>query len=99
MVCLSYPFHPAGKPGRRRTAHLAELAPPSLIVQGERDALGNRADVAGYDLPNNMQFHWCPDGDHDLTPRKRSDHAQAANWNGAMDAIAEFLGRITPKGL
>ena len=94
LVCLSYPFHLAGKPDHPRTDHLAELAPPSLMVQGERDALGNRADVAGYELPDNMQFHWCPDGDHNLTPRKRSGHAQAGNWRGAMDAIAEFLGSI-----
>jgi predicted alpha/beta-hydrolase family hydrolase len=94
LVCLGYPFHPARQPGRPRTAHLAELTPPSLVVQGERDALGNRADVAGYNLPDNMQFHWCPDGDHNLTPRKRSGHAQEANWNGAMDAIAKFLSSI-----
>ncbi len=91
LVCLSYPFHPAGKPDRLRTGHLAELSLPSLIVQGERDRLGNQAEVQGYALSKAIQFHWCPDGDHDLTPRKRSGYRQEDNWNEAMDAIVGFL--------
>ncbi len=56
LVCLGYPFHPAGKPDRLRTEHLGELSPPSLIVQGERDALGNRDEVEGYTLSKNIQI-------------------------------------------
>lgn len=94
VVCLAYPFHPAGKPDRPRTAHLADLATPTLIVQGDRDALGNRDEVAGYTLSRKIQLHWCPDGNHDLTPRKRSGFTQEDNWEGAMDAVAEFLRRL-----
>jgi uncharacterized protein len=94
LVCLGYPFHPAGKPDRLRTEHLAELSLPSLIVQGERDALGNRAEVESYSLSETIQVHWCPDGDHDLTPRKRSGHSQEDNWAAAMDAVAGFLGSL-----
>jgi len=39
VVCLGYPFHPPGKPERLRTAHLATLKTPTLIVQGTRDRL------------------------------------------------------------
>ena len=91
LVCLSHPFHPAKKPDRLRTEHLADVSLPSLIVQGDRDPLGNRAEVDSYNLDPSIQFHWCPDGDHDLTPRKRSGHTQAANWNDAMDRVADFL--------
>ena len=42
LVCLGYPFHPAGKPESPRTAHLVELQCPTLIIQGERDALGEQ---------------------------------------------------------
>src|SRR5512145_28895 len=45
LVCLGYPFHPPGKPTQLRTAHLAELRTPALIVQGERDAFGSRQEV------------------------------------------------------
>ena len=91
LICLSYPFHPAKKPDRLRTEHLADFSLPCLIVQGDRDPLGNRVEVDSYDLAKSIQFHWCPDGDHDLTPRKRSGYTKEANWNDAMDAVAGFI--------
>jgi hypothetical protein len=94
LVCLGYPFHPAGRPERLRTEHLRDLPLPCLMVQGERDTLGNRPEVEGYALPNAIQFHWCPDGDHSLVPRKRSGFTQDGNWTAAMNAIAEFLQPI-----
>src|SRR5215471_15878316 len=42
LLCLGYPFHPPGDPGRLRTAHLADLRTPALVVQGTRDAFGTR---------------------------------------------------------
>ena len=49
LVCLGYPFHAVGKQDKPRVAHLAELRTPTLIIQGERDSLGNREAVQGYD--------------------------------------------------
>src|SRR5690606_10507373 len=46
LVCLGYPFHPPGAPERLRTAHLATLRTPTLIVQGTRDRVGTREEVA-----------------------------------------------------
>ena len=72
LLCLGYPFHPPGRPEKPRTAHLAALKTPALIVQGARDPLGTPEDVAGYTLSPAIRMHWIADGDHDLTPRKRS---------------------------
>jgi len=94
VVCLGYPFHPAGKPERLRTAHLAELAVPTLIVQGERDALGNRAEVAGYALSPAAELVWLPDGDHSFKPRKASGHSEAENLEAAVDAVACFVATL-----
>src|SRR5688500_4107263 len=41
LVCLGYPFHPAGKPKQLRVSHLKELQTKALVVQGTRDALGS----------------------------------------------------------
>ena len=49
-ICLGYPFHPPKKPDDLRTAHLMDLACPTLIVQGERDPFGPRSEVESYDL-------------------------------------------------
>ena len=91
LVCLGYPFHPTGKPERLRTAHLAHLATPTLIVQGTRDPFGTREDVAGYTLAPSIRLHWLEDGDHSLKPRKASGHSEAAHLARAADAIADFV--------
>lgn len=90
VVCLGYPFHPPGKPERTRLNHLPDLKAPMLVCQGERDALGSAADVAGYDLPEGIGFCWLPDGDHSLKPRKRSGTTLEANLARAADAVADF---------
>jgi predicted alpha/beta-hydrolase family hydrolase len=69
MLCLGYPFHPVGKPGQLRTAHLAEMRTPTLIVQGTRDPFGTREEVANYKLSKAIEIFWLEDGDHDLKPR------------------------------
>ncbi len=91
LVCLGYPFHPAGKPERLRTEHLAGLQTPALILQGTRDSLGNRAEVAGYALSGSIRLHWAEDGDHDLKPRKASGRTQDQNWREAVAALDGFL--------
>lgn len=45
LLCLGYPFHPIGKPDQLRTAHLAGMKTPTLIVQGTRDLFGTRDEV------------------------------------------------------
>ncbi|WP_313024886.1 alpha/beta family hydrolase [Pseudomonas lopnurensis] len=91
LICLGYPFHPAGKPDKPRVAHLAALRTPALIVQGERDALGNRQTVAGYSLSTAITLHWLAAADHDLKPLKRSGLTHEQHLDSAADAVAAFL--------
>lgn len=91
LVCLGYPFHPPGKPDNLRTAHLGNLACPTLIVQGERDPFGNRQEVEGYPLSQAIRFQWAPDGDHDLGPRGASGITRRGNLEVAAEAIADFV--------
>jgi uncharacterized protein len=94
LVCLGYPFHPPNKPAQLRTAHLKDLACPTLIVQGERDPFGNRDEVEGYRLSGAIRFAWAADGDHDLGPRGASGHTRRGNLAAAADAIAAFANEI-----
>ena len=91
LICLGYPFHPAGKPERLRTEHLATLATPTLIVQGERDALGNREEVAGYTLAPSIEVQWIATADHDLKPLKRSGLSQTEVLADTAAHIAAFV--------
>jgi len=97
VVCLGYPFHPAGKPEKTRTQHLETLRTPTLIVQGTRDALGSRADVDGYSLSASIRFHWLEDGDHSFEPRKGSGRSHPQALREAVSAVVAFT-RTTDTG-
>ncbi len=92
LVCLGYPFYAVGKPEKPRVEHLAELKTPTLIVQGERDALGNRAAVEGYVLSPSIEVMWLVAGDHDLKPLKASGFSHAQHLEAAAVQVARFLG-------
>jgi len=94
LVCLGYPFHPPGKPDNLRTAHLETLHCPTLIVQGERDPFGSKAEVEGYKLSPAIQLVWAGDGDHDLGPRGGSGFTRSGNLALAADAIGAFAESI-----
>lgn len=94
LVCLGYPFHPPGRPEKTRTAHLAGLVTPTLILQGERDTLGTPADVAGYALSPSIKVTWLPDGDHSFKPRKKSGHTLPENMAAAVAGIVEFAAGL-----
>ncbi len=93
LICLGYPFHPPGKPENLRTAHLARLKCPSLIVQGERDPFGNRTEVQALALAPVIQLHWLPDGDHDFGPRGASGLTRKENIVAAASAVVAFMMR------
>ena len=94
LVCLGYPFHPPGKPDQLRTAHLEPLQCPALIVQGERDPFGSRAEIEALALSKTITFAWIGDGDHDLRPRARSGLTHNGNLATAADAVAAFAAQL-----
>lgn len=93
LVCLGYPFHAVGKQDKPRVAHLAELHTPTLIIQGERDAMGCHQTVTGYALAPSIQLRWLATGDHDLKPLKASGFSHEQHLQTAADAVAAFLLR------
>ena len=95
LVCLGYPFHPPGQPQKLRTAHLANLETPALMVQGERDPFGSRQEVETYPLSKTIRMAWIRDGDHSFKPRAASGVTESQNINAAVQLIAEFLHNLT----
>ena len=91
VVCLGYPFHPPRKPDNLRIAHLPKCRIPLLIVQGERDPLGSRADVESYELAGPLTFCWLTSGDHDLKPLRRSGYTHQQHLDAAADAAVAFM--------
>ena len=91
LVCLGYPFYAVGKPEKPRVEHLAGLKARTLIVQGERDALGNREAVEGYVLSPSIEVFWLVAGDHDLKPLKASGFSHEQHLAAAAQKVASFL--------
>jgi len=94
VVCLSYPFHPPGKPETTRLEPLRAATRPTLIVQGERDPFGKPDEIAGYELQAPVEMSWIPDGDHSFVPRKRSGHTEAENLELAVQTITAFVAQV-----
>ena len=94
-LCLGYPFHPIGRPQNHRVDHLRSLKVPLLVVQGERDAMGNMDDVSTYCLSKSVHLHWIADGDHSFKPRKSSGRTELSNWGEAVEVSNCFLRGFT----
>ncbi len=90
LVCMGYPFHPTGRPGVLRVSHLKELRTPTLILQGERDSLGAREEIAGYALSASIRVVFLPDGDHSFKPRKSSGRTYDQNLRQAVNETLQY---------
>jgi predicted alpha/beta-hydrolase family hydrolase len=95
LLCLGYPFHPIGKPAQLRTAHLAAMKTPTLIVQGTRDLFGTREEIATYALSKSIEVLWVEDGDHDLKSRKSvTGLSPAENLRVVGEHVASWGARL-----
>lgn len=95
LVCLGYPFHAPGKSASDRTAHLASIKTPTLILQGTRDQLGLSKDIDTYDLSVAISVQYIEDGDHSYTPRQSSGRTREQNLTDAVAAIVRFVEAVT----
>lgn len=91
LLCLGYPYYATGKSDKPRVDHLLDIKTPSLIVQGERDTMGNRETVEGYTLSSEIEEIWLKDGDHSFKPRKASGRTEEQNWISGCDASIQFI--------
>ncbi|OEF91563.1 alpha/beta fold hydrolase [Vibrio splendidus] len=91
MACLGFPFHPPGKPEKYKGEHLAELAKPCLILQGERDTFGKREEFADFELSDSIRVEFIPDGDHSFKPRKSSGYTEQQNIALTVEKLSAFI--------
>lgn len=91
VICLGYPFHPQKQPDKLRLEALQNVIKPVLIIQGDRDALGNKCEIERYEISTRCQIHFLPDGDHDLKPRVKSGYTHQQHLNSAITLINGFI--------
>jgi hypothetical protein len=96
VFCLGYPFHPPKKPEKLRLAPLVEATRPTLIIQGERDTLGNQVEVNSYGLSPRCKLIFLEDGDHSFKPRVKSGFTFAGHMESAAENLCDFI-RVNTK--
>ncbi len=95
VVCYGYPFHPPGKPGQWRTAHLPDLTCPLLIVQGTRDPFGRPAELESQrEALVGCELHWLEGGNHDFQPLVRQPVTQRDLIRQAAQLTRWFVDNI-----
>jgi uncharacterized protein len=96
LAFLSFPLHPAGRPGTDRAAHLQEIGIPMLFVQGTRDELARldllRPVVEG--LGARATLHLLEDADHSFHAPARSGRKDSELRETALDALCAWLQRL-----
>ena len=87
-------FSRAGKPEKVRADHLAEIKTPCLILQGDRDPFGSKAELSSYRLSRAINIRFVADGEHTFIPRKSSGRTKAENWDFAVKELIQFISSI-----
>lgn len=90
-LALSFPLHPPGRPEKSRADELRGARVPTLVVQGERDAMG-RPD----ELPGGVDLVVVPEADHSLHVPKRAALSPADVEALLVESTLEWLTRIAP---
>ncbi|MFM4917522.1 alpha/beta fold hydrolase [Aeromonas dhakensis] len=98
LLILGYPFHPPGKPDRWRGEVLKQIKTPTLLLQGERDTFGTRAELTDFPFSSAVSVHWLTDGDHGFKPRKSSGASEQGNLCQAAERIKDFIATIPARG-
>ena len=76
-----------------RLAPLQLATKPVLIVQGERDTLGSKAEIDEYSLSDLCQCVFLEDGDHSLKPRVKSGFTYEQHLSKAAEQISLFIDK------
>ncbi|MEM8700740.1 MAG: alpha/beta family hydrolase [Pseudomonadota bacterium] len=95
VCCFGYPFHPTGKPDAEwRLSPLQESKRPVLILQGDRDPFGSKAELEAVTLPCSVSLTYLEDGNHDFGPRGKSPATLDGNIRDAAKAAAAFAASL-----
>ncbi len=96
VACVGYPFHPTGKADAEwRLQPLQDAKRPVLVLQGDRDPFGSKAELDEVTLPAHVSLTYLEDGNHDFGPRGKSPATLDGNIKLAAEAVRAFADRLT----
>ena len=96
LVFFGFPLHPAGRPSVDRAAHLDDVSPPMLFLQGTRDTLSNldllRPVCEG--LSRRTRLHIVEGADHSFHMRKSSGRTDDEVLDELADVAADWMAGL-----
>ena len=97
LILLAYPLHPAGKPERRRDAHLPDIAVPVLCLNGTRDNLCRQdlMDEVVAGLSDRFHMHWLEGADHGYRVPKASGRTQQDVFEEVARVSCRWASQLT----
>jgi hypothetical protein len=90
-LALSFPLHPPGRPEKSRLEELRGAGVPTLVVQGEQDAMG-RPEEFPDDLEH-VDFAVVPGADHGLRVPRSAGVSEAEAMEIVVESTLEWLVR------
>jgi predicted alpha/beta-hydrolase family hydrolase len=87
-LALSFPLHPPGRPEKSRLGELTAVRLPTLVIQGENDAMG-RPD----EFPGATDLCVVPGADHGLKVPARGSVTQDEAMEIVVEATLEWVVR------
>jgi predicted alpha/beta-hydrolase family hydrolase len=89
-LAIAFPLHPPGRPDSSRVEELRNVRVPTLVVQGEKDPMGQPDEFP--DLPG-VDLTVIPGGDHSLRVGKREALSQDDALAVLVESTLEWLVR------
>lgn len=85
-LALAFPLHPPGRPESSRLEELLAVGLPTLVVQGERDALG-----APDEFPETTTMAVIPEADHGFAVPRRAALDAEQTLTLVVEAVLEWV--------
>jgi predicted alpha/beta-hydrolase family hydrolase len=94
LIYLGYPLHPPGDPGKARTAHLPDVAPPQLFLEGTNDPFIQPVEQleAAVASCQDAEILWIDGGGHSFEIKGRKRPADEVGAELAP-AVAHWMRR------
>lgn len=87
-LAISFPLHPPGKPDKSRLEELRGVRLPTLVVQGERDAMGRPEE-----FPPDTNMAVVPGADHGLHIARSAGLTRDEALGIVVEAVLEWIVR------
>jgi predicted alpha/beta-hydrolase family hydrolase len=96
LVFFAFPLHPPKQISGERGLHLADVHIPMLFLQGSRDAMADRHELAALieRLGERATLQTLADADHSFHVPARSGKSDRQVTDEALNALVEWCERL-----